>query len=290
MKIHSIGARSSVKIAPGSGVARKFASVLRSMGVQKGDRVTIYMGRVPELIIAMLACAKIGAVHSVVYGGFSEQALADRLGDAQSRVLVTQDGSWVRGKIVELKRIADEAVKKTPIVEHVIVYKRTGHDVPMEPDRDFWWHDLMALPIAANRCETEVMDAEDPLFILYTSGSTGRPKGIVWNNRGVLHAVMRHTNMYRVCERDRFVMFRASLRSFLYALLNGSTYFPIDLHREGPDRHREGLDRRPGGAVADPSAVGDRGCRRRWDSDCIAEPSRRTGPPSGSADRRMPAG
>jgi len=162
----------------------QFGNILRSMGVKKGDRVTIYMGRVPELLIAMLACAKIGAIHSVVYGGFSEQALADRIEDAQSRVLVTQDGAWLRGKIVELKRIADEAVKRSPVVEHVIVYKRTGHDVPMEADRDYWWHDLLTLPIASTKCETEVMDAEDPLFILYTSGTTGKPKGILHTHGG----------------------------------------------------------------------------------------------------------
>lgn len=162
----------------------KFGNVLRSMGVRKGDRVTIYMGRVPELMIAMLACAKIGAVHSVVYGGFSEQALADRIEDAQSRVLVTQDGAWLRGQIVELKKIADEAVRRSPVVEHVVVLKRTAQEVQMEPDRDYWWHDLMALPIASTKCETEVMDAEDPLFILYTSGTTGKPKGILHTHGG----------------------------------------------------------------------------------------------------------
>jgi acetyl-CoA synthetase len=162
----------------------KFANVLKSMGVKKGDRVTIYMGRVPELVIAMLACAKIGAVHSVVYGGFSEHALADRISDAQSRVLITCDGAWLRGSIVELKKIADEAVHRSPIVEHVIVYQRTGQDVHMEPGRDFWWHELMALPIANPVCETEPMDAEDPLFILYTSGTTGKPKGILHTHGG----------------------------------------------------------------------------------------------------------
>ncbi|MBZ0289732.1 MAG: acetate--CoA ligase, partial [Anaerolineae bacterium] len=162
----------------------KFGNVLRSMGVKKGDRVTIYMGRTPELMIAMLACAKIGAVHSVIYGGFSEQAIADRIEDAQSRVLVTSDGAWLRGNIVKLKDIVDEAVHKSPIVEHVIVYKRTGQDVQMEQGRDYWWHDLMALPIASNICETEVMDAEDPLFILYTSGTTGKPKGILHTHGG----------------------------------------------------------------------------------------------------------
>ncbi|MCO6451327.1 MAG: acetate--CoA ligase [Caldilineales bacterium] len=162
----------------------KFANVLRSMGVKKGDRVTIYMGRVPELPIAMLACAKIGAVHSVVYGGFSEQALADRIEDAQSRVLITQDGAWLRGKTVALKKTADEAIHRSPVVEHVIVVRRTGQDVYMEPGRDFWYDELMTLPIASPNCQTEVMDAEDPLFILYTSGTTGKPKGLLHTHGG----------------------------------------------------------------------------------------------------------
>jgi acetyl-CoA synthetase len=162
----------------------KFANVLRSMGVRKGDRVTIYMGRIPELPIAMLACAKVGAVHSVVYGGFSEQALADRIEDAQSRVLITSDGAWLRGKTVDLKKMADEAIHRSPVVEHVIVVKRTGQEVYMEAGRDYWYHDLMALPIASAQSATEVMDAEDPLFILYTSGTTGKPKGLLHTHGG----------------------------------------------------------------------------------------------------------
>jgi acetyl-CoA synthetase len=162
----------------------KFASVLKALGVKKGDRVTIYMGRVPELPIAMLACAKIGAVHSVVYGGFSTESLHGRIEDSQSRVVVTCDGAFLNGKVVELKRIADEAIRRAPIVEHVVVFRRTGQDVPMEEGRDMWWHDLMSLPIADPRCPTEILDAEDMLFLLYTSGTTGRPKAIVHTHGG----------------------------------------------------------------------------------------------------------
>ncbi len=168
----------------------KFANVLKGMGVKKGDRVTIYMGRVPELPIAMLACAKVGAVHSVVYGGFSVEALHGRIEDSESRVVVTCDGSFMNNKIVELKKIVDEALKRAPTVEHVIVFKRTGHEVYMEQGRDYWWHELMGLPIArvngGGRAETEVMDAEDPLFMLYTSGTTGKPKAILHTHGGYM--------------------------------------------------------------------------------------------------------
>lgn len=164
----------------------KFAGVLRSLGVAKGDRVTIYMGRIPELLVAMLACAKVGAMHSVVYGGFSTEALLDRINDSQSKVLVTCDGSWLRGKIVELKNIADEAVRRAPSIEHVVCVKRTGQAVEMADGRDQWYHDLLAQPSASTKTATEIMDAEDPLFILYTSGTTGKPKAILHTHGGYM--------------------------------------------------------------------------------------------------------
>ncbi|MFT7584825.1 MAG: acetyl-CoA synthetase [Cellvibrionaceae bacterium] len=164
----------------------KFASVIRSMGVKKGDRVTIYMGRIPELMIAMLACAKVGAMHSVVYGGFSTEALLSRIDDSDSKLLITCDGSWLRGKIIKLKDIANGAVDRAGTIQNVICVKRTGHEVEMVPGRDHWYHDLMALPIADANAETEVMDAEDPLFILYTSGTTGKPKAILHTHGGYM--------------------------------------------------------------------------------------------------------
>lgn len=164
----------------------KFASVLRAMGVNRGDRVTIYMGRIPELAISMLACAKIGAIHSVVYGGFSTEALHGRIEDSTSKVLITCDGAWLRGNIVELKKIANEAVDRAGTIQTVICVKRTGQEVQMVPGRDHWYHDLMNLPIVDPNLATEVMDAEDPLFILYTSGTTGTPKAIVHTHGGYM--------------------------------------------------------------------------------------------------------
>jgi acetyl-CoA synthetase len=164
----------------------RFANVLKKLGIHKGDLVTIYMGRVPEIVIAMLACAKLGAIHSVVYGGFSVDSLAGRIDDSQSRVAITCDGAFLNGKIVPLKQIMDEALTRCPAVEHLVVVKRTGEAVGWVEGRDHWYHDLVADPAISDECPTEVMDAEDPLYILYTSGTTGKPKAILHTHGGYM--------------------------------------------------------------------------------------------------------
>lgn len=155
----------------------QFSNALKSKGVKKGDRVIIYMPMVPEAAIAMLACARIGAIHSVVFAGFSSKALADRIVDCESKVVITSDGNYRGAKSIPVKAVVDEAVDIAKIVESVIVFERTGEAVEMESGRDIWWHDIVK--DQSTECEAEVMDAEDILYILYTSGSTGKPKGIV---------------------------------------------------------------------------------------------------------------
>ncbi len=210
----------------------KFANVLKSLGVKKGDIVTIYLPRIPEQVITMLACAKIGAAHSVVYGGFSVEALAERIGDAQSRILITADGGWIRGNIVRLKDIADEAAGRQATIETCVVVRRTGQEINMESGRDYWYHELMDLPIAGPSCPTEHMDAEDILFILYTSGTTGRPKGIVHTHGGYM--VFTHTTLkyvFDIKDEDRWWCaadpgWITGHSYIVYApLLNGATSF-----------------------------------------------------------------
>lgn len=213
----------------------RFSNVLKSLGIKKGDRVTIYMGRIPELMIAMLACARIGAIHSVVYGGFSVEALHERLEDSQSKVLIVADGSYQRGKIIQLKQIADEALQRAATVESVLVVKRTGQPVNMEPGRDMWYHELMALPIAGTGCKVEEMDSEDPLFILYTSGTTGKPKAILHTHGGYMvgvYATLKY--VFDIHEEDRYWCaadpgWITGHSYIVYApLLNGATSFMFE--------------------------------------------------------------
>lgn len=213
----------------------RFANIIKAMGIKKGDRVTIYLPRIPEIVFAMLACAKIGAIHSVIFAGFSTDALQDRIDDSESKLLITADGSWIYGKIFELKRTADEALKHCASVENIIVIKRTGQEVPMEAGRDHWYHDLCTLPIANGKCPTEVMDSEDPLYILYTSGSTGKPKAIVHTHGGYMvgtYATLKY--VFDLKDEDRWWCAAdpgwVTGHSYIVygPLLNGSTSFMFE--------------------------------------------------------------
>ena len=179
----------------------KFANVLKQRGVKKGDCVSIYMPMIPEAAVAMLACARIGAIHSIVFGGFSPEALKDRVLDCDCKVIVTSDESVRGGRNTPLKTNADKAVVDCPDVHSVIVVKNTGGDVAWDDSHDVWYHEAMAE--ADSECEAEQMDAEDPLFILYTSGSTGKPKGVLHTTGGyLLYAAMTHKYVFDYHDGD----------------------------------------------------------------------------------------
>ncbi|MCW5892512.1 MAG: acetate--CoA ligase [bacterium] len=181
----------------------RFANVLRSLGVVAGDRVGIYLPMIPEAAVAMLACARIGATHTVIFGGFSAEALRDRLNDAAAKVLVTADGGWRRGSVVPLKGNVDAALAEVPTVQDVVVVRRTGDAVPMHPGRDHWWHELM--DGASADCPPVPLDSEHPLFILYTSGTTGKPKGVVHTTAGyLLHAACSSQWVFDLKEEDTY--------------------------------------------------------------------------------------
>jgi acetyl-CoA synthetase len=226
----------------------RFANVLKSAGVKKGDRVAIYMGMIPELPITMLACAKIGAPHNVVFGGFSAEALRERINDATAKVLVTADGAWRRGTIVPLKATVDQALAQTPSIERVFVVERVAKLKPeakaaMQPGRDFWWQEAIA--DASTECAPEPMDAEDMSFILYTSGTTGKPKGVVHTTAGYLvGASTTHRYIFDIKENDVYwctadIGWITGHSYIVYGpLANGCTTVLYEGTPDAPDRGR----------------------------------------------------
>ena len=222
----------------------RFANGLKSLGVQKGDRVTIYLPMVPELPISMLACARIGAAHSVIFGGFSADSIRDRLDDSQSKVMITADGGYRRGGIVQLKQNADESLEGDTPVEKVVVVRRTGHaDEKMVDGRDVWWHDLVAdQPLT---CEPEPMDSEDMLYMLYTSGTTGKPKGIVHSTGGYMTGTYATTKWIFDLKEDDVYWCTADIgwvtgHSYIVygPLANGATSVMYEGSPDYPDRDR----------------------------------------------------
>ncbi|MGB9030580.1 MAG: acetate--CoA ligase [Acidobacteriaceae bacterium] len=183
------------------GEVQRFANALKSLGIKKGDRVAVYMGMTPELAIALLACARIGAVHSVIFGGFAANAIVDRVNDSQCVAILTQDTSYRRGNEVRLKATVDEAIAQCPTVKNVVVYRRSGSEIAMQAGRDHWWHEVMAKADA--ECPAEELDSEDPLYILYTSGTTGKPKGLVHTTGGYsVHTYLTSKYIFDLREDD----------------------------------------------------------------------------------------
>ena len=222
----------------------QFANGLKSLGIKKGDRVTIYLPMTPELPIAMLACARIGAPHSVVFGGFSAESLRDRINDSESKLLITADGGYRRGGVIPLKQNADDSLDGAPSVEKVVVLRRTGTaDDKMVDGRDIWWHDLMeGQPMT---CEPEPMDSEDMLFLLYTSGTTGKPKGIVHSSAGYLLGVQATTKWVFDIKEDDIYWCTADIgwvtgHSYIVygPLANGATTVMYEGSPDYPDRDR----------------------------------------------------
>ena len=219
------------------------ASALRARGIGKGDRITLYMGVSPQLAISMLASAKIGAIHSVVFGGFSANALRDRIQDGEAKALITADGAYYRGKVVPLKPAADAAAAECPTLECVVVYQRCGVDVEMVDGRDVWWHDFVA--DASAEADTEVMEANDPLYILYTSGTTGQPKGIQHCHGGYMVGTYLTTKwVFDIQDTDLYwcVADMGWVTGHSYVvygpLLNGATVFMAEGAPDYPDMGR----------------------------------------------------
>ncbi len=223
---------------------QRFANVLKSLGVERGDRVNIYMGMIPELPVAMLACARIGAIHSVVFGGFSSEALRDRINDADARVLITADGAWRRGAVVPLKDNADSAVSETPTIESVVVVRRCENNISWTDGRDLWWHDLMQKADAT--CEPEAMESEDLLYLLYTSGTTAKPKGIMHSTGGYLtQAAFTHKYVFDLHADTDIYWCAADIgwvtgHSYIVygPLINGATSVLYEGTPDFPDRER----------------------------------------------------
>jgi len=228
----------------------RLANVLEEMGLGRGDRVAIYLPMVPEAAIAMLACARIGAIHTVIFGGFSAEAIKDRVNDCQASLVITADGGWRRGKIVELKANVDRAVEHTPSVKNVLVLRRTGNEVTMKKRRDSWWHERMEK--ASHRHKAKAFDSENPLFILYTSGSTGKPKGVLHTTGGyLLGTTITSKYVFDLKENDTYwctadVGWITGHSYVVYGILaNGATTVMYEgaPNHPGPDRFWSMIDR-----------------------------------------------